>query len=195
VTVSTLTVVPEATASGTAPCAEPDPTTFAQPWQISWRADPRVARLADRHYSRQHIGSGQFAPPGSCLVLRTADAGAVWVTSWPQAAFVRHAWPGAWVNSLFRREHGPRASELIVAATAATRAHWPDLPPAGVVTFVDLTHVRHKRDPGRCYRRAGWTPVGHTASGLLVLQLRPEDFPLPCPAQGEQLPLFEVSAE
>ena len=97
------------------------------------------------------------------------------------------------VNSLFRREHGPLASDLITAAVAATRAHWPTPPPLGIVTFVNPRKIRHKRDPGRCYRRAGWTPVGHTESGLLVLQLRPEDFPAPRPAYGEQLRLFEVA--
>lgn len=155
-----------------------------QPWCRSWRADPRALPLADRHYNRQKPGSKQFVPPGRCLVLLTEDASAVWVTSWPIAKYVKHAWAGAMVNSLFRREDGPLASDLIVAATAATRAHWPDLPPLGIVSFVDATKTRRKRDPGRCYRRAGWTHVGYTASGLLAFQLRPEDWPAPMPALG-----------
>lgn len=101
------------------------------------------------------------------------------------------------VNSLFRREWGPLASDLIVAATAATRAHWPDLPPLGIVTFVDAAKTRRKRDPGRCYRRAGWTHVGFTEGGLWAFQLKPEDFPEPLPARPEyafgQLDLFESS--
>lgn len=154
-----------------------------QPWRRSWRADPQALPLADRHYNRQKVGSPQFVPPGSCLVLLTDAAEAVWVTSWPIAKYVKHAWAGAMVNSLFRRESGPIASDLIVAATAATRAHWPDLPPLGIVSFVDATKTRRKRDPGRCYRRAGWTHVGFTASGLFVFQLKPEDFPPAVPAQ------------
>jgi hypothetical protein len=195
VTLSTLPVAPDAaTASGTAACAEPSSEQLDyQPWQLSWRADPRLRPLADRHYNRQSVGAKQFVPPGRCLVLRTADSNAGWVTSWPLAAFTHHAWRGALVNSFFRRESGSRASDLIVAATAATRAHWPSLPPLGIVTFVNPRMVRHKRDPGRCYRRAGWTPVGYTEGGLLVLQLLPDDFPAPCPAQGEQLGLFEVA--
>lgn len=157
-------------------------TTDEQPWSRSWRADPRALPLADRHYNRQKIGSPQFVPPGSCVVFLTADAGAVWVTSWPIAAYVKHAWAGAMVNSLFRRESGPLASDLIVAATAATRAHWPDLPALGIVSFVDASKTRRKRDPGRCYRRAGWTHVGYTAGGLLAFQLKPDDFPDPLPA-------------
>lgn len=171
-------------------------TTFASPWHWSHRFDPSALPLADRHYNRRKVGSPQFVPPGRCAVFLTADAGALWVTSWPFAEFVRHAWPGAMVNSLFRRETGPVASDLIVAATAATRAHWPDLPPLGMVSFVDAGKTRRKRDPGRCYRRAGWTHVGFTAGGLWAFQLKPEDFPPPAaarPAVG-QLDLWAAVA-
>lgn len=168
-----------------------------QPWRLSWRADPRARPLADRHYNRQRVGAAQFVPPGRCLVLLTDDADAVWVTSWPIAEYVQHAWAGAMVNSLFRREGGPLASELITAACAATRAHWPDLPPLGIVSFVDPTKTRRKRDPGRCYRRAGWTHVGATAAGLLAFQLKPEDWPEQLPARPRydhgQADLFELA--
>lgn len=173
----------------------------SQPWRLSWRADPRARPLADRHYNRQRPGAAQFVPPGRCLVLLTDGADALWVTSWPIADYVQHAWAGAMVCSLFRRE--PRcphlASDLIRAAVAATRAQWPDLPPLGIVTFVDPAKTRRKRDPGRCYRRAGWKPVGHTAAGLVALQLLPADWPPALPARqryGTQLDLFtEVSAD
>jgi hypothetical protein len=155
-----------------------------QLWRQSYRADPRALPLADRHYNRQKVGSSQFVPPGRCLVLLTDDADAVWVTSWPIAKYVQHAWAGAFVNSLFRREGGDvRASDMIVAACAATRAHWPDLPPLGIVSFVDAGKTRRKRDPGRCYRRAGWTHVGFTKSGLYAFQLLPADFPDPAPCR------------
>jgi uncharacterized protein YbdZ (MbtH family) len=100
------------------------------------------------------------------------------------------------VNSLFRRENGPLASHLIGAATAATRAYWPALPPLGMVTFIDPSKVRHKRDPGRCYLRAGWRYAGETAGGLLCLQLVPEHFPDPMPARARrtsQMALFDLS--
>lgn len=167
-----------------------------QPWRWSYRADPRALPLADRHYNRQTIGAPQFVPPGRCVVYLTDAADALWVTSWPLPEYVQHAWAGAMVNSLFRRESGPLASDLIVAATAATRAWWPDLPPLGIVTFVDPMKTRRKRDPGRCYRRAGWTHVGHTAAGLLTFQLRPEDWPDPLPARpqhGSHPTLFEMA--
>lgn len=149
---------------------------MGQPWLRSNRADPRALPLADRHYNRQKPGSPQFVPPGRCLVLLTEHADALWVTSYPQAEYVQHAWAGAMVCSLFRNEGPALSSTLITAAVAATRAVW-EPPPLGIVTFVDPGKTRRKRDPGRCYRRAGWTPVGHTAGGLVALQLLPDDWP------------------
>jgi hypothetical protein len=175
-------------------------TGTSQPWRWSHRADPRAVGLADRHYNRQKVGAPQFVPPGRCVVLLTDDADALWVTSWPIAAYVRHEWAGAMVCSLFRREDScpHRASALICAAVAATRARWPDVPALGMVTFVDPAKTRRKRDPGRCYRRAGWRPVGHTKSGLLALQLLPDDFPAPVPARPRyaygQDALFDLEA-
>lgn len=148
------------------------------PWILSHRADPRALPLADRHYNRQKIGSPQFVPPGSCKVFITREASAVWTTSWPIAEYVKHAWAGAWMNSLFRNEGQEqyRSSELITAAVAATRAYWVP-PPLGIVSFVDASKTRHKRDPGRCYRRAGWTHVGFTKRGLWVFQQLPNAMP------------------
>jgi len=145
-------------------------------WRESWRADPAAASLADRHYNRQKPGSPQFVPPGRCIVL--SHDRAVWVTSWPFPAYVRHGWPGAWVNSLFRNEGAGLSSDLIRQAVAVTRAIWP-APALGIVSFVDADQVRHKRDPGRCYRRAGWSHVGFTAAGLYVFQQLPADMPAP----------------
>jgi len=143
---------------------------MTSPWRPSWRADPEARVLADRHYNRQKIGAAQFVPPGKCLVLLTEDKTAVWVTSWPIAAYVQHAWAGAWVNSLFRNEGEQLSSDLIRAAVEATKERWPDVPTLGMVSFVDADKTRHKRDPGRCYRRAGWEHVGFTKGGLYVFQ-------------------------
>ena len=159
-------------------------------WLRSWRGDPIARVIADRHYNRQAIGSSQFVPPGRCLVLVIPGA-ALWITSWPFAEYVKHAWAGAWVCSAFRNERPDlyRSSELIRAAVAATRAEWTP-PPLGMVTFVDTEKTRRKRDPGRCYRRAGFEPVGHTAGGLVALQLLPDAMPAPAPPLEAQPSLF-----
>lgn len=157
-------------------------------WRESHRADPHGAAIADRHYNRQKIGSPQFVPPGRCVVLLARDGSALWVTSWPFAEYVKHAWGGAWVNSLFRRESGPLvASEMIRQAIAVTRSRW-EVPEMGLVTFVDADKVRRKRDVGRCYRRAGFEHVGFTKGGLWAFQILPEAMPAPEPlreAEGQ----------
>lgn len=150
-------------------------------WWLSYRADRYVVPLADRHYNRQSIGAPQFVPPGTCLVLNTELLDAFWVTSWPDARFVKHAWPGAWICSAFRNEGPSLSSELIRQAVAATRAKWDEPPPLGMVTFVDPEKVRRKRDPGRCFIRAGFRRVGYTEGGLLALQLLPKDMPAAAP--------------
>jgi len=148
-------------------------------WIRSHRADPEVVPLADRHYNRQKIGSPQFAPPGRCLVLKTAARDAFWITSWPFAQYVRHAWPGAWVCSAFRNESAHAASELIREAVAATLAEYGPAPEIGMITFVDTRKVRRTRKPGYTFARAGFRHCGWTKGGLYAMQLLPADMPEP----------------
>lgn len=157
-------------------------------WYVSWRTDRNVRPLADRHYNRQSIGHPNFVPPGRCFVLKTKELdnrerGAYWVTSWPFAQYVRHAWAGAWMNSAFRNEaqHLYLSSDIIREAVAATRWKYGEPPELGMVTFVDPTKVRHKRDAGRCYRKAGFVEVGKTKSGLIALEMFPNVMPEPRP--------------
>jgi hypothetical protein len=133
-------------------------------WVLSHRFDREALPLADRHYNRRKVGSPQFVPPGRCIVLRQDKA--LWVTSWPFAQYVRHAWGGAWVNSLFRSEGAGTASELIREAIAVTRSIWQP-PELGMITFVDPKHVPPKVRRGvpiygYCYLRAGFKHVGFT---------------------------------
>lgn len=148
-------------------------------WSLSYRADPRARVIADRHYNRQSVGAAQFVPPGRCLVLLAeSDAGsAFWVTSWPFAQYVHHAWGGAWMCSAFRNESPHLSSELIREACAASRAVFGDPPPLGMVTFVDASRVRPKRDPGRCYLKAGFRYVGKTRGGAARASITPRRLP------------------
>jgi hypothetical protein len=155
-------------------------------WALTHRGGPAARALADRHYSRQKIGSPQFVPPGHCLVL-LSDSPAYWVTSWPFAEFTKHAWAGAWICSAFRNEGPILSSDLVRQAVACTRYRWPETPDLGMITFVDVEKVRHKRDPGRCFLKAGFKKVGYTKGGLLALQLLPEAMPEPEPPIGSQI--------
>ncbi len=152
-------------------------------WENSNRADPFCCDVADRHYSRQKIGSPQFVPPGRCVVFkRHAEGGrAVWVTSWPFAQYVKHAWAGAWVNTFFRNEGAGVSSELIRAAISMTMETWRP-PELGIVTFVDPkkvppTIVRGKPLWGYCYLKAGFHHVGYTKGGLWAWQMLPSEMP------------------
>lgn len=160
-------------------------------WRLSWRADPHAARIADRHYNRQKVGATQFVPPGRCLVLTTPTA--LWITSWPFGEYVKHRWPGAWVCSAFRNEGEVLSSTLIRQAVACTIWHWqwcdPPIPELGMITFVDRDRVRPKRDPGRCFLRAGFERDGETDGGLLAFRLRPEDMPCGEAPIGKTLPM------
>lgn len=148
-------------------------------WHPSFRCDDEVRPLADRHYNRQKIGAKGFAPPGRCLVLKTNPVDAFWITSYPFAQYVRHAWAGAWMCSAFRNEGKNLSSDLIREAVAYTRAYYGAPPPQGMVTFVDPGKVRKKRDFGRCYRKAGFVEVGETKGGLIALALLPDAMPEP----------------
>ena len=169
-------------------------------WCLSHRADPVACQIADRHYNRQKPGTPQFVPPGSCLVLLTDCARAFWVTSWPIAEYVKHAWAGAWICSAFRSEGAGTASELILQAIAATRAHYGDPPALGMVTFIDRDMVRPimaRGEPvwGWTWRKAGFREVGETKGGLLAMQLLPDAMPGPehaKPRSMHGLPLFDA---
>jgi hypothetical protein len=153
-------------------------------WYGSHRSDDRARPLADRHYNRQKIGAKGFAPPGRCLVFLAdlpgdkppgeGEPGALWITSYPFAEYVKHAWAGAWMCSCFRNEGVALSSELIMEAVFATSLIYGDPPEQGMVTFVDRDKTKKKRDPGRCYIKAGFEVCGETKAGLVALRLPPE---------------------
>jgi len=160
-----------------------------QPWLKSHRADPLARVLADRHYNRQKIGSPQFVPPGRCAVFLHESHKAFWVTSYPFAEYVKHAWAGAWICSAFRSECAGKASDLILSALSATRAHFGDPPPLGLVTFINrakVTPISVRGVPtwGWTYRKAGFHVCGETKGGLLALQIDPDSMPAACPARS-----------
>lgn len=151
-------------------------------WRMSHRFDTPARLLADRHYNRQKPGSPQFMPPGSCRVLLAENKKAVFGLSFPKAEFVKHAWAGAWICSIFRNESaGPLASDLIRDALAVMRTQYA-VPALGCVTFVDPKMVpgipvRGERVKGFCFWMAGFELVGETKGGLLAWQMLPEKMP------------------
>lgn len=153
-------------------------------WRPSHRFHTPARQLADRHYSRQKPGTPQFMPAGSCRVLIAANQKAVFGLSFPKPEFVKHAWAGAWITSIFRNENaGPLASDMIREAMAIMQTLY-EVPALGCVTFVDPKKVRGVRVRGEkvkgfCFMKAGFRLVGETKKGLLAWQMLPADMPPP----------------
>lgn len=157
-------------------------------WRPSHRAHTPARLLADRHYSRQKPGTPQFMPSGSCRVLIAANGKAVFGLSFPKPEMVKHAWPNAWVCSIFRNEGaGPLASDMIRDALAIFQSDYGygAPPPGGCITFVDPKCVpgilvRGERVKGFCFWKAGFRVVGETKKrGYLAWQLLPSQMPAP----------------
>lgn len=127
----------------------------------------RIAReLADAHYPRKvrkAKSSKQVAPPGRRWVLVSTVLGrALWVVCQNRDPRGTERFR----CTLFRNESACRSSELIAEATQLTYERWrrrgwlASAPP--LRTEIDPLEVRRKRDPGRCFRKAGWRRVGKT---------------------------------
>ena len=146
------------------------------PWRQVKRDDPRARALADRHYSRQTVGAKDFMASGRTFVLL-----AEFCSRLPEAT--RAVW-GVIDNldpvgarrfrcSIFRNETPWLSSFLIREATTLTlerwsrRFGWTGSP--ALTTEIDPTKTRRKRDPGRCFRKAGWGLLG-TTNGLVVYE-------------------------
>lgn len=138
-------------------------------WVRVKRTNREARDLADRHYSRQTPGAREFMGNGRTFVLLSLDGCAVWgVIENQDPAGARR-----WRCSIFRNEGPVLSSTLIAEATTLTYQHWRrryhGLPPVPLQTEVDPRRVRAKRDPGRCFLRAGWRVVDERR-GLVVLE-------------------------
>ncbi len=125
-------------------------------WERVTKWNESACKLADNHYSRQSVGSNQALPPGETLLMLTPSRDAVW-------GAVHNMEPGSpakrWRVSIFRREGGRRSSDLIQEATRMTLDYWARhyrMPEVPLMTEVDADLTRRKRDPGRCFHKAGW---------------------------------------
>lgn len=134
--------------------------------------------LFDQHYSRYRYADGRtpalFVGPGEKLVLLWADARAVFV--WRKFRSADHQ---TGVNcAVFRNDGAGRASDLIRAAHGLAWERWPG---ARFYTYVNPRRVQRKRQPGRCFLKAGWRYVRDTQGkpartkerGYLILEMLP----------------------
>lgn len=145
-----------------------------QIWVEVKDGDDTVRSIFDRHYSRQRYKDGRkpllFCGSGFKRVLMTPDARAifVWRKFKDDCVDERTGQQQQGVNcAVFRNEGNAKSSWLILEAEKIAER---DFPGERLYTYVDAKKIRPKRDPGRCFIRAGWHRCGTTKSGLLVLE-------------------------
>jgi hypothetical protein len=156
-------------------------TSLSQPRQMSFLeavwlevkdGNDTARAIFDNHYSRRHYADGRkpllFVGPGQKLVLITPDALAVFV--WLKFISMDHQEGVS--CAVFRNEGAALSSDLIRAAAAIAWERWPG---ERLYTYVNPGKIRHKRDPGRCFLRAGWRHYGWTKRGLRILEIRPQE--------------------
>ncbi len=146
------------------------PWASAGYWVRVPKFDPNAVQLADRHYSRRKVGSGQFMPPGQTIVLLGIDGRAVFGWWRPDPASGLQAMNGldGWTCSIFRNEGNRLSSELILEAERTLRDSGYGCGPDGMLTYVWDDKVRSS-NPGYCFRMAGWHRAGRSADGRKTL--------------------------
>lgn len=127
--------------------------------------------IFDNHYSRYHYADGRkpllYVGPGQKTVLITPDALALFV--WRKFRSMDHQ---EGVSCAVFRNEGPHLSSYLIRD--AMRIAWERWPSERLYTYVDPGKTRRKRDPGRCFLRAGWRHWGWSKGGLRILECRPE---------------------
>jgi hypothetical protein len=149
-------------------------TAPAGPWQRVTKFDRVACRLADGHYSRRTVGSGQFMPPGQTVCLLTDDETAVfgWWRPDPQSGIVSMNELDGWTCTIFRNTGPTQSSTLILAAERALKRYAHDCGPDGLLTYVWDRRVQ-STNPGYCFRCAGWTRRSRSADNRKTLLHKP----------------------
>lgn len=140
------------------------------PWTnslvTSWAADPELSMLSDRHYSRQTPGAAQFCPSGRKLILRNTQGTVVFAWLYPEDHIKRADGQAGYNCTIFRNESERLSSDIILEAEQLAVKKWG---PNRAYTYIDPAKVR-SRNPGYCFKRAGWKKVGESKSGKVLLE-------------------------
>ena len=138
-------------------------------WLSSNKFDPRALAIYERHYSARRYADGrkrdQFVGPGEQMVLLTVCCRALFV--WVRNTIERFDKQVGVNCAVFRNEGAGLSSDLIREADELAWQRWPG---ERHFTYVDANKVRPKRDPGRCFLRAGWRHCGESKRGLVLLE-------------------------
>jgi len=129
-------------------------------WREVSKCDAEARQIARPHYSRAKPDSAELGPPGQKILLVGRDGKALWGSHRP-APWVKEVkrMDGFEGHScfIFRNDGGPLSSILIREAIAITVKKWGVAP---FISYVAVNKVRRKRDPGRCFIKAGFHKAG-----------------------------------
>ena len=140
-------------------------------WYSVRDGDPRVRGLLNRHYSARRYRDGRrplkALGPGEYLLLMTPDSRACF--AWIHNTIQRLDDQVGVYCSLFRNEGSHLSSSLISEACDLAWVRWPG---ARLFTYVAANRVRSV-NPGYCFKCAGFSQVGHSATGKVLLERMP----------------------
>lgn len=127
-------------------------------WQVVNKCDLRAVAFAQPHYSIATPNAAELGPPGQKIVLFGEDGLALWGSHRPAPwakigrmdKFLGHS------CFIFRNEGFILSSILIREAVGITAIEWNVAP---FITYVAIGKVRRKRDPGRCFVKAGFKRI------------------------------------
>ncbi|HEY2592521.1 MAG TPA: hypothetical protein VGK33_01320 [Chloroflexota bacterium] len=142
-------------------------------WLAVTRTDPRAFAMYRRHYSAEKNAraSGRsntnVAGPGETMVLLTEACDALFV--WMHNTVARFDGQLGVNCAVFRNEGSVLSSDLVREADELAWRRWADYPRH--FTYVDPSKIRRKRDPGRCFLKAGWRACGLSAEGKVLMEI------------------------
>lgn len=138
-------------------------------WLPALDGDPRALSLYQRHYSCSNLAplNRQFMPPGEKMVLLTVRCDALF--GWLKNRVERYDKQVGVVCTVFRNESAMLSSSLIQEADEIAWEKWPG---ERHFTYVDARKVE-SRNPGYCFKKAGWRRCGKSKGGLEILERLP----------------------
>jgi hypothetical protein len=127
-------------------------------WHQVSKCDRTAICFAAPHYSIAKPLSAELGPPGQKIVLFGEDGKALWGSHRPAPWAKIGRMDGFQGHScfIFRNDGGPQSSGIIREAVAITAIEWNLAP---FITYVAIDKVKRKRDPGRCFIKAGFLRV------------------------------------
>jgi hypothetical protein len=142
---------------------------FEGHWLATKDGDRAALDLFKRHYSFHHYKDNRphtiFVGPGYKMVLVTSDYRALFV--WRK--FIDKSGQQGINCAVFRNESDLLSSALILEAEALAWALWPG---QRLYTYVNPRKIK-SRNPGYCFKMAGWRECGKSTKGLIILEKFP----------------------